>query len=270
MAAATPTSSGPLFLSIVRSEFIKFRTVRSTLWCLLGTVVLFLAFAFIGCPVVASQWDGWKPEQKADFMLQGPASFSLTGGALAQIAVGVLGILAITGEYGSGSIRTTLAAAPQRRLVVLAKSLVVALPTGLLALVAAFAAFFVGQSFLDSAGIAVGIGDDPSLRMIFGAAIYLAITAIFGMGIGSLIRHTGGSITAFVGILFVLPGLMQLVPEDIRNQIYKYLPGSSGQAIFNAHQLPDSLAPWAGLGVYAIWGVLSVVLSVWLIQRRDA
>ncbi len=116
MATVAPaTSTRPLFLSIWRSELIKLRSVRSTIWCLGAMVLLFLAFALIGCPVIASQWDSFDDMDKAEFFLSGSASFSLTGGALAQIAIGVLGILTVTGEYASGAIRTTFAAAPQRR-----------------------------------------------------------------------------------------------------------------------------------------------------------
>ena len=264
---ATTGAHRPLFLDVLKSEWIKLRTVRSSWWCLVGAVTGLMAFAIIGGAVANSHYAKLDPVEKLSFE---PISFSLSGGAIAQMAIAVMGVLFITGEYSSGLIRTTFLAVPQRRLVMVAKSVVLALSTYAVTQVVAFAAFFSGQALLHGTGIAARITDPGALRMVIGTGCYLAVTAVFGMGVGCFIRHTGGAVTMVFWLIFVLPGLLQLVPQGIRDNIYKYLPSTSGQALFSLHGDSSTLAPWVGFAVYTAWALLLLVGAMALLTKRDA
>lgn len=251
----------------VRAEWLKLRTVRSSFWTLGGSAFAMIAFAVIGCAVLAAQYAGMSAQ---DRLAMEPISFSLGGSSIAQMLLSVLGVLFVTSEYSSGLIRTTFTSVPQRSRVVLAKGVVLAASTWVLMTVFSFIAFFVGQAFMSSTGAGASLWDDAALRMTIGCGIYLAICTLFGMGIGLIIRHTGGAVSAVFGLTFLVPGLLQLVPEGLRDTLDKYSPGVAGRAMFNVLPDPALLSPWAGLAVFALWTTGFIGLGVYLLDRRDA
>ncbi len=255
-------------LNILKSEWTKIRSVRSTYWTLAAAALTTVGLSAIICAVFVAQF---KHLSASDLRSFDPASTSLTGGILAQFAIAVLGVLVITSEYGTGLIRTTLASVPQRLNVLWAKVTVFAALTLVVTSAACFAAFFIGQAILSTKDMGVSIGDPNVLRTVIGTALYLTLLGLLSLGIGALIRKTAGAISAIVGILFVLPVLASFLPGSV-DFIQKYLPSEAGTAIINTKPDPtaDVLGGWMGLGVFALYVVVALATAAYLLQHRDA
>jgi hypothetical protein len=260
---------GTVFLDVMRSEWTKIRTVRSTFWTLLAAAALMLGIAVIASEVVVHQWSTLKPADKAGFS---PIELSLAGAFFAQLAVGVLGVLVITTEYGTGMIRATFAAVPQRRLLLGAKALVLFLVTLVVGLVSSFAAFFIAQLVLGGYAdekLSASLSDAGALRAVLGAGVFLALMGLLGMAVGAVLRRSAGAITALFGLVFLLPGLMQLLPSSVKDNVTKFLPSNAGSAIYRQVHQPDVLSPGAGLLVLLGYAVVALLVAGVIVQRRD-
>jgi ABC-2 type transport system permease protein len=258
---------GSILPGVLRSEFTKFRSVRSTYATLAAAFVGTAALGPVQCALYASKYPNVSPHDKAKFS---PAPLSLNGIVLAQLAIGVLGVLLISSEYTTGLIRATLAAVPQRRTVLAAKAIVFTLATLTVSEIACFIAFFAGQAFLSQKHLETHIGDPGVLRAVIGGGLYLAVLGLLALGIGTAIRHSAGAIATLFGILFVLPGIVGALPQEWQNTISQYLPGNAGQQIFAVHIKQYTLQPWAGLGVFCIYAAIALAAGAVLITRRDA
>jgi ABC-2 type transport system permease protein len=256
-----------LLSATLRSEWIKLRSVRSTMWSLLVTLVLTVGLGALLCAARvarASRLDG------RDLRAFDPTSFSLTGLFLAQLAIGVLGVLVISSEYSTGQIRATLGATPQRRLLLAAKVLVFMAVVFVVGLMACMSAFFIGQSILSAKFQQAAIGDPGVLRAVVGGAVYLAVLGALGVGLGTMLRRTAGAIFALVGLLLILPIIIGFLPSPWNNDS-KYLPLQAGQAIFRAAPpVSGDLSLWVGFGVFCGYALVSLVLGALLLTRRDA
>ena len=250
---------------VIRSEWIKFRSLRSSWLVMGGTVLVVVAIAALVGYFTNNHFASMSPGERANF---NPVDRSLTGTYLAQLTVGVLGVLVISGEYSTGMIRATLAAAPTRVPVVVAKGLVYAAVTFAATLVAVAAAFFVGQALLGSHG--VGIGHAGALRAVVGAALYLTGVGLAGVALGFLVRSTAGGIASLFGLLLILPVLVQALPSSWVDTIDPYLPSNAGQALYQLHSDHHTLAPWAGFGVFLAYVAVLLVAAVVVLRRRDA
>ncbi len=269
---STPTadavpSTMRVFTANVRAEWTKLRSVRSTVWTLLATVGLAVGF---GALIGASQMSSWDDLDPAERLRFDPTSFSLSGLFLAQLAVGVLGVLIVTSEYATGQIRATFGATPQRLTVLAAKATSftgVVLLTGLLA---SFSAFFVGQAIFASKGLDASIGDPGVLRAVFGGALYLTGIGLLGVGVGTLLRRTAGATAGLVGLLFIVPIVTGFLPSSFQETIGKYLPAQAGMAIFNVVPDPRALTPWVGFVVLLAYGAIALAAGAATVIRRDA
>lgn len=256
-----------VFGANARAEWTKLRSVRSTVWTLLATVGLAIAF---GALIGASQMSSWDNLEASERLRFDPTSFSLSGLFLAQLAVGVLGVLVITSEYATGQIRATLGATPQRFTVLAAKATTftgVVLGTGL---VASFSAFLTGQAIFASKGLEASLSDPGVLRAVFGGALYLTGVGLLGIGVGTILRRTAGAVAALVALLFILPIVTGFLPSSFQETIAKFLPAQAGMAIFNVVADPRTLPPWAGFGVLLAYGAVSLAVGGFLLVRRDA
>ena len=266
----TPTipPPGPILPDVVRSEWTRLRTVRSTYWTLLGAATAMVGLAAIVCSVYVARFDTLTARDRVTF---DPVTFSLVGAGLAQLAVGVLGVLIITNEYASSMIRSTLAATPQRLTVLLAKAVVFATVTFVVTTIAAFAAFFVGQAILSGKHLGVSISSPGALRSVVGTGLYLSVLGLLALGLGTILRKTAGAIAGLFGILFILPVIVSLLPSSM-NGIQKYLPSNAGQElVFGSGQnTTDVLAPWTGFGVFCLYAALVLAIAGAALVRRDA
>ena len=250
---------------VLNSEWIKMRSLRSTSLTLLAAVVAMVALGWIVGWATNSHWSRMDPIERALFS---PIDNSLTGFHLAQLAVGVLGVLLISGEYATGMIRATFAAVPHRLPVLWAKAGLYAGVTFVLMLVAAFAAFLGGQQFLGSHGTTLSA--THAVQSIVGVAGYLTLIAVFAVALGFIIRSTAGGIATLFGLLLVLPAIGQVLPTSWQNATLPYLPSNAGASMFSIHTDPSNLSAGLGLLVLCLWVAAALVGAAVLVKRRDA
>jgi ABC-type transport system involved in multi-copper enzyme maturation permease subunit len=267
-ASHAPTSPrGAVLPAAVRAEWTKLRSVRSTVWSLVATIGITVALGMLFCFAYTRRFDRLGLRERLTF---DPTAQSLRGLFLAQLAIGVLGVLVISSEYATGLIRTTLAAVPQRRVVLAAKGIVFGIIAAVVTTIAVFIAFFAGQAVLDTKHLGVSIGDPHVLRAVLGAAVYLTFVGLLGLAFGSIVRRTAGAIATLVGVVLVLPLLAQALPSPWNDDIAKFLPGGIGASLFSVRSLAGRLSPGAALLVALLWLVGTLAIATVLISRRDA
>jgi ABC-2 type transport system permease protein len=246
----------------IRAEVTKLRSIRSTTWTLLATVV-----GTILVTVLAT--NGIHHHGRDAIRGFDPTNQSLTGIALGQLTIGLLGVLMITGEYGSGPIRSSLAATPRRPLFVGAKIIVIAAVSLVVGEILTFGCFFTGRVILSGHAPVATLGQPGVLRALLLTGAYLALLGMFGLGLGVIIRHTAGAITAFVAIIFLLPTLLQ--PLSAHGDPNRFTPeqilANSVAAV--VHQ-SGQLNPVVGFFLMALYCAVTLGLGMVLLNRRDA
>ncbi len=259
---------------VIASEWVKFRSLRSTVVTIAIALVVIIGFGALAAGVVSG--DVTRPTGPGGggggggAFAANPTAVSLAGMTLAQIIVGILGVLAITGEYSSGMIRATLAAVPRRLPVLWAKVLVIGVSTFVVAVPASFGAFALGQTILGT-GHNTTLSDPGVLRAVIGSAVYLAAIALLGLGLGALLRHTAGAIGALFGLLMVAPGLLPLaLPKSWGDSIVPYLPSNAGESFSSVVPKAGMLSAGGGALVLVAWLVVLLGVSAVLLRRRDA
>jgi ABC-2 type transport system permease protein len=252
------------FPDALRAEWIKFWSVRSTVW---STGMLFVLGAGLTVLVCATSAD-WLASSKAD---ESPGSFVTWGMMFAQITAVVLGAMTVTSEYGTGMIRATLAATPHRGTVLAAKGVVLTSTLFVVGTVTAFTGYLAGNWFLDNAGVGVSLSDDGVLRSMFGSGLYLAVLGIFAAAVGLLVRHTAAALSIVLALVFVVGTMVFLLPGAWGEWVAKLMPGNAGGEIATPVSFnPDLLAPWVGFAVFS-GEVAAVLLVAYLVfRRRDA
>jgi ABC-2 type transport system permease protein len=250
---------------IALSEWTKLRSVRSTRYSLIAAVLFTIGLAALACAVVAHHYPSMSLQEQADFH---PLEVNLVGVQLAQLAIGILGILVITGEYSTGMIRASMTAVPKRLPVLWAKALVYGLVTAALMIPAVLIAFFIGQWILSRHHINAAFTDPGVARALFGAALYLTVVGLFGLGLGAIVRNTAGGIATFVAIMFVLPPLMNVLPASWNDAASPYLPLAAGEAIMSV-TAGNHLAPWTGLVLFCGYAAAALAVAAVLLVRRD-
>jgi ABC-2 type transport system permease protein len=253
---------------VLRSEWTKLWTLRSTRWSLLAAV---FAMAVLGMIVAGFQMGHWArldPHERATYSA---INTGVGGYHLAQLAIGVLGVLVVTGEYATGMIRSSLMAVPKRLPVLWAKAAVYGAVTFVLMLVSAFVSFFGVQAIVKQHHVQATLGSPHALRAVIGVALYLAVLGVMTVAIGAIVRSTAGGIATFVGLLFVLPGIVAILPSSIGNSINQYLPLNAGTTVAT-DVFDDShhLAPWTGFAVFCLYTVIALVAAAITLKRRDA
>ena len=276
MTTATPSIPIPGLTSkenvtqgrVVRSEWTKFVSLRSTLWSLGVGFLLTILFPVLFAAVTASHWSHMSASDRAG---RHPLDIALAGVNVAQLAIAVLGVLMITGEYSTGMIRSTLIAVPKRLPVLWAKVGVYAVVSFVLILPAVLIGFGASQSILAGHHILqISLGAPGVMRSLIGGALYVTLVGIFALAIGTLVRSTAGGIATFAGIFFVIPPLMNILPTSWNNAISKYLPSEAGRQLFSLHQDAHSLSPlWGGLLLLG-YCALAIAAAAVLLVRRDA
>jgi ABC-2 type transport system permease protein len=256
---------GAIMPGVLRSEWTKLSSLGSTRWSLLITVVVAIAVSAIVTSVYASQYDqGFAARHTID-----PTYWSLNGLIFAQLAIGVLGVLTMSGEYGTGLISTTFAAIPQRRTVFVAKAVVASAVALAIGTVSSLGAFFLGQSILSGKHIQAGIGDPGVLRAVTGGGLYLAVLAVLALSLGALIRHSAGAIATFLGLLLVLPAVGAILPPSWQDTITPYFPGNAGLAILHVESMANTAEPWTGFTAFCAYAAVTFAAALFVLPRRD-
>jgi ABC-type transport system involved in multi-copper enzyme maturation permease subunit len=249
---------------VLLSEWVKLRSLQSTAWTLLVAVVLLIGLGWLAGWSINASWSEHTPQQQATFSA---VDGTLGGYYLAQLAVAVLGVLLVTGEYATGMVRATFAAVPRRLPVLWAKAVLFAGVTFALMLLAAVAAFFGGQELLGEHGTT--LSQAGAIRGIVGVAGYLTVVAVLAVALGFIIRSTAGGVATMCGLLLVAPTAGLLLPASWREQLLPYLPSNAGAAVFSAQPSPDSLSAAAGSVVLAVWLLVAVAAAALVLTRRD-
>lgn len=251
---------------VLHSEWIKLRSLRSTKITLAVAILLMAGVGVLTAAITANQWSRLTAANRASF---DPVSIVLGGHTFAQLAIGVLGVLMVSGEYSTGMIRATLTAVPKRLPVLTAKAGVFAAVTLVAMTAASFVAFVCGKALLSS-HMQVSLASAGVARAVIGAALYLTLVGLLGVSLGTLLRNTAGAIASLLGVLIFLPLLANLLPSSISNHLTPYLPSNAGGALLNVHQQAGSLAPWAGFAVMCAYAVAALAAAAWVLNRRDA
>jgi len=252
------------FRHSVGSEWTKFWSVRSTPWSLVATALAIIGICVLGTATT-----------NAHEHLSDPTRRSLIGFFLGQFAIGVLGVLVMSAEYGTGSIYSTLAAMPRRPLVLAAKVVVFGAVALVVSEALAFASFFIGQAILSGTTETAALGDPGVLRAVVGSGLYLALLGLLALGLGTIFRHTAGALSAYVGLVLVLPLIAQALPMSIQEAVSRYLPANIGLVVFSVRtpghffDIPVFNA-WAGLALLAGYAAAALAVGWVLMVKRDA
>jgi ABC-type transport system involved in multi-copper enzyme maturation permease subunit len=245
---------------LVASEWTKLRSVRSTLWSLGVAVVFTIGLASL---VPTVRVHHLRPGEHID----NPLELTLAGIQLAQLAIGVLGVLVISGEYSTGMIRATVTAAPRRLPVLWAKAVVYGATVLALMVPSSFVAFFLAHAILKPHGAAIAFGAPGVVRALVGAGLYLTVIGLFGLGLGAIVRNTAGGIALFAGIMFVLPPLMNVLPSSWNDAASPYLPLQAGERVLQLSG--GTLSPWEGFAVLCGYAAAALAIAAVLLKRRD-
>jgi len=260
--AITPVAGPVTMVRVVRSEWTKFRSLRSTWWSIAITILL-----AIGVGVLASAEAAGN--RAASVVPATVAGRSQLGGLVSMLAVGVLAVLFISAEYGTGMIRSSMIAVPRRLPVLWAKIgvfVAVVLPVTLLSSLAAFA---LGQVFWRAHGRpAVALTDPGVARIVLGAALCIMLTGLIALAIGTLVRNTAAGITTTVGLYFVLPILAGNMPQRIA-ELSRFLPSNASGAVWNASLSPVSMTPTNGFILLCGYTVVLCAAAAWRLRRGD-
>ena len=246
---------------VVQAELIKISSLRSTMWTLLTTLVGSIAVTVVATSSVAHHNSTWY--QGFD-----PTNQAMSGLALATLAIGVLGVLAVTGEYGTGTIRSSLTAAPRRPLLLASKVIVVGGVSLVLGEALTFACFGIGQAVLSGGGApTANLGQPGVIRALVLSGVFLALLGLLGLGLGVIIRHTAGALAGYVGFTFLVPLLLQRIPGDPgRFTPVPMLANSVTAVVPHAHQVSAPVA----LTLMILYSATVLGIAAVMIVRRDA
>jgi ABC-type transport system involved in multi-copper enzyme maturation permease subunit len=265
---AAPARNRVTQLHVVRSEWTKLWSLRSTRWSL-GVAVLAMIGLAVG--ISAVQMSRWASTSAEDRAVYDSIDVGVGGYHLAQLAIGVLGVLVISGEYATGMIRSSFMAVPRRLPVLWAKLAVYCSVVFVLMLASTFAAFFAAQAIVAGHHVQHGIGDPHALRAVVGTALFLTVLGALGLGLGALVRNTAGGIAVFVGLLFVLPGITALLPHATADAVDPYLPLNAGFTITTStFEDPHHLSTFGGFAVFCGYTLLIIAVASVRLVRRDA
>jgi len=294
--SALPPATGQAGLAgAIRSEFTKLRSVRSTYWTIAALFIVSVGVAAIAGFGIANNIHN-NPQNKAG--MDATQASLIAFFEFGQLIIAVLGALVITSEYSTGMIRTSLTAQPRRGVVYAAKLIVFTTVTLIVSLVTSFVSFFVGQAAMSGSGVSASlfhsvtvprdvmmtppnnvqfigtivISPSTVLTAIIGCALFVTAAALIAFGLGAIIRHTAGAITAAFGLLFVIPIIVQILPDTWRWDIMRFFPDAAGRVLsvtIGQHN-PHLWSAWPQFGVTLIYAAVLLVVGVYLFRRRDA
>jgi ABC-2 type transport system permease protein len=265
-APASARGGYPLH-SVIASEFTKLRTVRSTMWSFGTLFILAVGLGALATSLASSHWTQMRLDEQLTF---DPLRQSLVGVFFGQFAIGVLGVLAISAEYATGTIRVSLAAVPKRSYLLFAKVIVFGVSALIMGEIVAFVSFFVGQMLLTSPAPHVSIGTHGVLASVAGVGLYLCLLGLLALGLATIIRHTAAAVSAYISILLVVPIIVSLLPSSISNTFGRFLPASIGHSVVSQVTGPHEFSIGIGLLLLGLYAAIALGIGGYLLARRDA
>jgi ABC-2 type transport system permease protein len=254
-------------LSVMRAEWLKFRSVRSTV---LGVGITFFLTLGLGALVTTLIRVHWSTTPQLTKLTFDPVQTSLVGAIFAQFAIGVIGSLFITTEYTSGSMRTTLMAVPRRFELAVGKLIVLLVSMFIVSEVACFAAFLMGQAIFSGVVPTASLSSGAVLRTVILSGVYLTLLSALAYSLGLILRQSAACISAFVSLLLVLPLIVVFLPQSWQNDIRRFLPGEAGHAMTTTMPVPHDFSAWGAFIMLAIYVVVVFGIGATMFARRDA
>ncbi|MBT2384364.1 ABC transporter permease [Streptomyces sp. ISL-11] len=250
---------------VLRSEWTKIKSVRSTVWTLGIAVVVTIALGALISAFTKSNFDELSARERITF---DPTFTSFAGMELGQLAMIVFGVLVVSNEYSTGMIRTSLAAVPQRGILLFCKLAVATLLVLVIGMITSFAAFFVGQAMLGHHK--ASIGDPGVLRAVIGGGLYMTLIAVFSMGVATMLRSPMLSLGILMPFFFIISSILGAVSAT--KKVGQYLPDQAGHKIMQVVTADDDApyGPWGGFAIMAAWTVAALIGAYVLLKRRDA
>ncbi|MFI9050162.1 ABC transporter permease [Streptomyces sp. NPDC053427] len=251
---------------VLRSEWTKIRSVRSTVWTLGIAVVVTIALGVLICILARTDFHSMSADSRVAF---DPTNISFAGMGLGQLAMIVFGVLVVSNEYSTGMIRASLAAVPQRATFLFCKLLVATALVLVVGLATSFATFFAGQTALGDHR--AHLGDPGVLRAVIGGGLYMTLIALFSMGVAVMLRSPMLSLGILMPFFFLISNILGNVSAT--RKLGRYLPDQAGQKIMQVvPRVGDDLpyGPWGGLGIMIAWTLAALAGGFVLLKKRDA
>jgi ABC-2 type transport system permease protein len=259
--AAAPKAT---FGRTLHSEWIKFRSLRSTWYTLAGLFAIGLGVTALSMSSVGAEYANATPAERLEW---DPTNLSLMSHLVAQLVIGVLGILTVTSEYATGMMSTSLSATPRRHRLLAAKALLVTAVALVAGQALMFASFLVAQALMASQDVPnASLGDDGALAAVAGGGLYLGSIALLAVGLGAILRTTAGALAALVGVVFVVPGFSGIFPDWFQ-VLLDYWPSLGASAVLTTVPDPAYPHPWLNLGGLCL-GVAAVLAAGFVLFRR--
>ena len=255
---------------VLRSEWTKLRSLRSTWWTLAAYLTVSVGFTALVTYLFVGRWNSVGAENQ-QAVHDDPIGLILQPGAqFGQLAVAVLGVFVFAGEYSSGAIRSSILAVPQRRQLIVAKAAVLAAVVFAFGEIVAFGSYALAAPFVGQHAD-LAITDPTVLRALVGTGAYLALVGLFALAVGALLRHVGAAIAAVLALILVVPGVLGSLPGKVGMYLSDYAPGGMiGQRVMSTGVGENwHTGPLAALAIMAAWTALTLALAAFALQRRD-
>ncbi|TDD11279.1 ABC transporter permease subunit [Nonomuraea diastatica] len=246
-------------IDILRSEWTKIRSVRSTMWTLAVTAGLMLGIGALIASAARGSTEDDIPGAQAVML-------SLTGIMFASLSIATLGVLVISSEYRTGGIRTSLMAVPKRMSLLTGKIVVFTVTSLLVCTVASAASLAVGVAIIQPPSLDMG----EAVRTVVGCGLYLTACGLFGLALGTLVRHTPGAIVSAIALMLVLPQITGMLPGQVGRTVADHFTTNAGMQVAVPLVRNTSFGPWSGFGVYLVWIAVTMIVGAVLMRRRDA
>jgi ABC-type transport system involved in multi-copper enzyme maturation permease subunit len=253
-------------MDAARSEWRKFRSVRSTYWSLLAAVVLGIGLSTGIAALTSNHYSKLSPSNKLQW---DPTAISTSGFGLAQLAIGVLGVLLISSEFSTGLVQVTFAAVPKRHRVLAAKGMVYAVVAVAVGELVSFVSFLLGQLIIHGNAPSVGLDDHDVLRAVIGPGLYVAVLGLMALGFGTIARNAAAGIAILVALLYVLPGVAAALPASIEHSVEKFWPTQAGSQVGMVYRAAHTLSPWAGFAWMCGFTAIVLAIATYLLRTRD-
>lgn len=276
--SATPGAAGGgkvSFSGVLRSEFIKFTSLPSTLVLILSTLAVMVGFSAIGAWGIGSSMKmmAQSPEMMSQMgdLTDLTASIPASGLVFAQLIIGALAVMVMSSEYATGSSRSTFVAVPTRQPVFWAKVLLITVVSALVALVSILVAFAVAKPIAQSYSLPLEFGSEVFQRSLWFNVLYVVVVGLVGVALGSLLRNSAGGIVVLTSVFFVLPlalgGFGAFV--DWIAKVMRFLPDQASSALAKTEVAAGGLEQWQNILVLGAWIIIPLAVAALVLQRRD-
>ena len=275
---ATPSAGtgGVCLTGVLRGEWIKFTSLRSTLVLILSSVVVIVGIAMLVAVGVGMTQDLVSSDPEMAAQMGGSAgmeemigSIAGSGVSMATLVMGALAVMMLSSEFATGSARSTFTAVPRRQPVFWVKALLIMAVSFVVSVVATLLAYLAIGPILSNAGMEQSLTNPVFVRSLWIGALGVAMAAALGFSLGALLRNSAGGIMSLVGIVFVLPSIAMAIPLEWVNKLGNYLPTSAISNLTTPVMMGEGMETWQAVTAVAGWAIIPLIVAALVLQRRD-